>query len=1419
LPASPSELRSNPPSGWTRPMEQIVGRLLSFSEFEMTSHPCIILTVVATSDVDHILAMQELASAVHTPVCLSNGQYDPSLVTRMYVLLHDASDSINPQPILHMLQQRFGAANTKLIVINSFPQDSPNLQQPDMWSRFLAPRFFPHQIPSHPNLSQANLPRNPLTQEAVLGAHLSMDDFMSLRNFCVDVFNQGICTVLERRLVFLHKQVNDNRKGVKNVLKSFWRKPREEDVRGAGGGLKYRFDKIESQTQLLADTCFVVKDYEGALGLYKLVREDFKSDKCLLHLAHALLMMGACHVLLEPTRVKDLHADLETLGQVLVANTDQPYLNAYFALLAAELYVANFSTRAPLEAAMLLLVAARNMIQTPLLSGLLVEKSAAYFLQAGQARKYVFYSVVAGNKLLRCGMTSTARHAAVCFAAAMVVVDEGQWGDLKAKLSRSLAVDIKALGCSGAQRSLLLMLKMLSAFMHTPDSHNEAVQVFPEVTGEGGWGFIRVSGQWRDLSTRQILLDPLPVTDLDPSELPGGSAASHVEVNDLLLPELNVGAAVLLNSLCGVEAEAESCELTRAELVLAEDMHRYLELERRWVEGTGVEKLTDCWAELEAEMLRGRGKRSVEIEAVRVPLGEAVNLRVQMCNKLPLDLHLTRVQVVVEPAGQFDTQESELTLPQDMLCDVVLSTRPKSLGRFRIEAARWNLSEQFSVRQSLQKSGPLLQRTRAQRAERERGEDASLCFEVVEAHPLLRIAFEGLSPEVLQGQLLKSTLVLRNDGAATACDIFIKLSQPLFVFGQSQVIRNDVVEESGGGLIRTCGESCTVLRLAEGTSIPPGEALRFEAWLMVSQTGLQKISLLASYKALRADGSKQAFGPGPRCRTSFVSIQTNVLPSLGMALRLVPKPSSCVHYTLIAELINYLRDEGKEVTNRATLGGPVSPLVGSMSGGGGEGGVVSPGSIGSPGSGSRGPRLSGSPLRERLSSVGQLDLPDLQAQEMIEIDESCLKVVGLWVLGAGAPFKYKTPTRWEDPQRPSLLVSPAERIACCFPVKYVLPQARGGQGGLEDQGKQGCVSVSPTPRGRCSWLLQMSGDIEGKAASTTSATSTPTSGSPLNLVSVVERFLCVGNDSARFDREIEASRLLVQAAERDAETNGPRSIAQVRRGKTERVGVAGGGGQLSLGLSLPDLTAKMAEVQLSGPAGVESGERSGKSGVEVGVQGAPTNAQGLAELAAAKHGLVVAAVWACRWEGKLRWGMHKISNLSFVGEGVCYVGGDGTGGGGAGRVRGATSPSKGVPTLKPAADYLLVGLVHAGHSSPGARVPVRVQLRSLSDRPLSVTIAALDGSAEAPRVRTDFIYGDGPDGRIEKVATGGLTWSGKTQHIGLALPPGVQREVQFDAVLGSGTFDLNRFRISVRFSNGTTLTAKHVVGQALIHVS
>lgn len=148
---------------------------------------------------------------------------------------------------------------------------------------------------------------------------------------------------------------------------------------------------------------------------------------------------------------------------------------------------------------------------------------------------------------------------------------------------------------------------------------------------------------------------------------------------------------------------------------------------------------------------------------------------------------------------------------------------------------------------------------------------------------MLRITFEGLSAEVLQGQLLKSTLVLYNDGAATACDIIIKLSQPSFVFYVSDLI--DTTSKLGGTtthnrrnsfkeeLITSCGGSSTLMRLASNIKILPGQSLRLEAWLMLNTIGIQKVSLLASYKALRDNGKKEVFGPGNLCRTSFVSIK------------------------------------------------------------------------------------------------------------------------------------------------------------------------------------------------------------------------------------------------------------------------------------------------------------------------------------------------------------------------------------------------------------------------------------------------------------------------------------------------------------------------------------------------------------------
>ena len=192
-------------------------------------------------------------------------------------------------------------APVRLMYLNSLPYTEANLQQPDLWATTTHPLFFPQHAP-YANTSLHPIALDPVTAKPVRGSRLSMEDFVGLRNFCLDLFTQHIVPAMERRLQALSRQVNENRKGVKNVLKSFWRKPRGEEGGPpiVKGQVRYKFDRTEAQTLLLADSSFAIKDYETAASLYRFVREDFRSDKSLTHLAHTTVMLAVCQLAGEP---------------------------------------------------------------------------------------------------------------------------------------------------------------------------------------------------------------------------------------------------------------------------------------------------------------------------------------------------------------------------------------------------------------------------------------------------------------------------------------------------------------------------------------------------------------------------------------------------------------------------------------------------------------------------------------------------------------------------------------------------------------------------------------------------------------------------------------------------------------------------------------------------------------------------------------------------------------------------------------------------------------------------------------------------------------------------------------------------------------------------------------------------------------
>jgi hypothetical protein len=374
-PTSLSELKTTPSTAWGPRAEQIVLRSMAFSEFEMLSHPVILLTVVATTDVDPVACMQELASVHHTPSCLSSGQYDADSVQRVYLLIHDtySASDIDPRKEFAKMQSNFPPQHTKYLALNSQPPEMPNLQQPDIWSINTVPLYFPQLAPTAD--SSITMPKNPINGQPVLGCRLIMEDFVALREFCMSLYHQEILPCLERRIGHLSKIVADARKGVKNVLKSFWRKAREDSpTRGGSGGPRYRSDRIEAQILLLADTCFAIKDYDTAMSMYKLVKEDFKADKSTFHLAHATVMIALCHMIMEPGKPRETAAQLEGIQQ-LIGNYEPLHAGAYFALLCSEVYLqggaqaqAQAHHRLAIDAAHLLLQVPNVTVHIPTLS-------------------------------------------------------------------------------------------------------------------------------------------------------------------------------------------------------------------------------------------------------------------------------------------------------------------------------------------------------------------------------------------------------------------------------------------------------------------------------------------------------------------------------------------------------------------------------------------------------------------------------------------------------------------------------------------------------------------------------------------------------------------------------------------------------------------------------------------------------------------------------------------------------------------------------------------------------------------------------------------------------------------------------------------------------------------------------------------
>lgn len=416
----------------------------NYLEHDLIDCPPLILLVCTSDEIASPQeVLQELKDSPHfLPEFFRNGLYDPSMPRREVLVLHDAVDgpeNFGEQYLRQILQNQFGP-NAAVLRINSVSSETAKAlaeqEDADLWGG-----------------------------NGTKGNCLSVNDRVLLRRYFQSLLTSSLLPAMERRIAELNTIVNERKKGVRNLVKSLWRKPKEEEKEKEEketipSAVKYRYDSVESQTRLLADTLFLMQDYEAALSMYRLIREDYKSDKALAHYANVQEMMALCMYFLDPyMRAREIFSHLETalLGYTRAAEEERsqwgndpstrptaaPHATRLATRLCLLIATASEALTKGRELEVADLLASASSHESSLGAAVLLEQSSAFYYHAEMYRKYSFHMLMSGHMFRTAGQD---HHAFRCFTSALYIYRHGQWNELHNHLRSALAAQLYSMG-------------------------------------------------------------------------------------------------------------------------------------------------------------------------------------------------------------------------------------------------------------------------------------------------------------------------------------------------------------------------------------------------------------------------------------------------------------------------------------------------------------------------------------------------------------------------------------------------------------------------------------------------------------------------------------------------------------------------------------------------------------------------------------------------------------------------------------------------------------------------------------------------------------------------------------------------------------------------------------------------------------
>ncbi|KAJ0412824.1 hypothetical protein ATCC90586_002454 [Pythium insidiosum] len=896
------------PLPWYREFKRALFDSLRCEEFSMLSHPIAMLLVVSSTESNPRASFEQLSASQQLPPVFLSGQFDAA-IPKFYLVLHDNAEAdgttIDPDAILRNLQIPSTAG--AVLRINSLPLDAPTTENAPLYS-------------SHPYVGSTRFPAGssnasnyPFYTEH-LGGFLSADDMARMRAFVHGFGLRFLLPALETRIFQLNEIVSAMKKGVKNVFKSWLRKPKDLSARvqSPSSAVTYRCDSIEAQTRLLADTALMVGDFELALQMYRLARDDYKSDKSMLHCATVNEMIALCLLLTKGSPMQMTNAlEAATATYYKVTHPLATRLAVRGSVIAGEIF--NTLSNSGLftdymDNASAALIRGSTMEQG-ICSAVLMERAALCDIQARQPkfRKFGFRMVMAGHVYDSLGLSA---HSARCYSLARAVYDCSGWFQVEDHINFTLAQQSNRLNDPIA--SINLFLKLIGTGRNSASQQEALLYEFGMVVKE----FLS-SGAADGYSQSGARNGAVVIKQVGPTP-----ESRKLVVRDLCMPELDDKSTVVFapgnatginRDVDGSSSDAEAWRDLEQVIVKQNQIHRQVAQDA----GATSSGKNPWLAPVHAYNLPYRGKKGAQHKKPeQYAVGERIYVEFEMKNALSCAVDVENIHLF----GTFEPHDGEpfdISDPCDAACSdrievehvnlqllpvseerVRLSACPKIPGTLRIAGIRWSIcGGDVHGEHAFDIPGPLLQDTRANKEARARAPNTTLIADVVGEMPWLGVTVTPtITTDAFVGELMRWSIELKNSGSAE--------------LGGLQICCADValcgaLEKSDGRLpLGYVGASGQVLDLND-LKLLPGEKAKLIVWAKGTEPGRRQVRLLFKYKRA-APGSND--WENALTRTTKVKVDLNLLPSVDVSYSIDPSYGVSGEYVLGLTVANQRRD-------------------------------------------------------------------------------------------------------------------------------------------------------------------------------------------------------------------------------------------------------------------------------------------------------------------------------------------------------------------------------------------------------------------------------------------------------------------------------------------------------------------------------